>query len=74
MSIASVAVGDFGKSIFSRFDNKTVLVIGAGEMAEETLTYLQSEARAKLWLPIAIETALNVWQPNFRVKPWITHP
>jgi len=43
VSIASVAVGDFGKSIFSRFDNKTVLVIGAGEMAEETLTYLQSE-------------------------------
>lgn len=43
VSIASVAVGDFGKSIFSRFDNKTVLVIGAGEMAEETLTYLKSE-------------------------------
>lgn len=43
VSIASVAVGDFGKSIFSRFDNKTVVVIGAGEMAEETLTYLQSE-------------------------------
>jgi glutamyl-tRNA reductase len=43
VSIASVAVGDFGKSIFSRFDNKTVLVIGAGEMAEETLTYLRSE-------------------------------
>lgn len=43
VSVASVAVGDFGRSIFSRFDNKTVLVIGAGEMAEETLTYLQSE-------------------------------
>jgi glutamyl-tRNA reductase len=43
VSIASVAVGDFGKSIFNRFDNRTVLVIGAGEMAEETLTYLQSE-------------------------------
>lgn len=43
VSIASVAVGDFGKNIFSRFDNKTVLVIGAGEMAEETLTYLRSE-------------------------------
>ena len=31
VSIASVAVGDFGRSIFNRFDNKTVLVIGAGE-------------------------------------------
>ena len=48
VSIASVAVGDFGKSIFSRFDNKTVLVIGAGEMAEETLTYLQSEGASKI--------------------------
>jgi len=43
VSIASVAVGDFGKSIFSRFDDKSVLVIGAGEMAEETLRYLKDE-------------------------------
>lgn len=43
VSIASVAVGDFGRTIFSRFDNKTVLVIGAGEMAEETLRYLKEE-------------------------------
>ncbi len=43
VSIASVAVGEFGKRIFNRFDDKRVLVIGAGEMAEETLRYLQSE-------------------------------
>ncbi|MCP4171818.1 MAG: glutamyl-tRNA reductase [Fuerstiella sp.] len=43
VSIASVAVGDFGRSIFNRFDNKVVLVIGAGEMAEETLRYLKDE-------------------------------
>ncbi|MFN8706592.1 MAG: glutamyl-tRNA reductase [Planctomyces sp.] len=43
VSIASVAVGEFGRSIFSRFDNKVVLIIGAGEMAEETLQYLRSE-------------------------------
>lgn len=43
VSIASVAVGDFGKSIFDRFDDKLVLVIGAGEMAEETLRYLKEE-------------------------------
>lgn len=40
VSIASVAVGDFGSSIFDSFEDKTVLVIGAGEMAEETLRYL----------------------------------
>ena len=43
ISIASVAVGDFGKSIFERFSDKTVLIIGAGEMAEETLIYLKEE-------------------------------
>ncbi|MEZ6062696.1 MAG: glutamyl-tRNA reductase [Planctomycetaceae bacterium] len=43
VSIASVAVGDFARSIFNRFDNKTVLVIGAGEMASETLRYLKDE-------------------------------
>lgn len=43
VSIASVAVGDFGKRIFDRFDDKVVLIIGAGEMAEETLQYLKDE-------------------------------
>ena len=43
VSVASVAVGEFGKSIFDRFSDKTVLVIGAGEMAEETLEYLKHE-------------------------------
>jgi glutamyl-tRNA reductase len=43
VSVASVAVGDFGRSIFERFDDKMVLVIGAGEMAEETLRYLKEE-------------------------------
>lgn len=48
VSIASVAVGDFGKGIFDHFDDKTVLVIGAGEMAEETLRYLQNEGVGKI--------------------------
>ena len=43
VSIASVAVGEFARGIFDRFDDKTVLVIGAGEMAEETLQYLQDD-------------------------------
>jgi|HubBroStandDraft_2_1064218.scaffolds.fasta_scaffold91162_1 glutamyl-tRNA reductase len=43
VSVASVAVGEFGKSIFDRFADKTVVVIGAGEMAEETLRYLKDE-------------------------------
>lgn len=43
VSIPSVAIGDFARQIFERFSDKRVLVIGAGEMAEETLRYLQDE-------------------------------
>jgi glutamyl-tRNA reductase len=43
VSIPSVAVGDFASQIFERFDDKKILVIGAGEMGEETLRYLQTE-------------------------------
>jgi len=43
VSIPSIAVGDFAAQIFERFDDKHVLVIGAGEMGEETLRYLQNE-------------------------------
>lgn len=40
VSIPSVAIADFAGDIFERFDDKRVLVIGAGEMADETLRYL----------------------------------
>lgn len=43
VSIPSVAVADFAKNIFETFHDKKVLVIGAGDMAEETLVYLQAE-------------------------------
>lgn len=43
VSVPSVAVADFARQIFERFDDKRVLVAGAGEMAEETLRYLMDE-------------------------------
>jgi glutamyl-tRNA reductase len=43
VSIPSVAVADYAKVVFERFDDKHVLVIGAGEMGEETLRYLVEE-------------------------------
>lgn len=46
VSIPSVAIADFASRIFERFDDKRVLVIGAGKMAQETLHYL-SHAGAK---------------------------
>jgi glutamyl-tRNA reductase len=43
VSIPSVAVADFAQQIFERFDDKHTVVVGAGEMAEETLRYLQGQ-------------------------------
>ena len=48
ISIPSVAVADFAKQVFERFDDKRVLVIGAGEMGEETLRYLVDEGARKI--------------------------
>lgn len=50
VSIASVAVGEFGKGIFDRFDDKRVLIIGAGQMAEETLRYLRDEGAKEIFV------------------------
>ena len=49
-SIPSVAVGEFAKGFFERFDDKRVLVIGAGEMAEETIRYLRDEGANDIWI------------------------
>jgi glutamyl-tRNA reductase len=43
VSIPSVAVADYAKGLFESFDDKRVLLIGAGEMGHETLTYLIDE-------------------------------
>ena len=40
VSIPSVAISDFAGRIFERLDDKRVLIVGAGEMADETLRYL----------------------------------
>ena len=41
LSIPSVAVADFASGVFERFDDKRVLLVGAGKMAHETLRYLR---------------------------------
>lgn len=40
VSVPSVAVNELTGEIFERLDNKRILILGAGEMAEETMTYL----------------------------------
>ncbi len=43
VSVPSVAIGVLAKQIFERLDNKNILIIGAGEMAQETLNYVVAE-------------------------------
>ncbi len=49
VSVGSVAV-DFAKRIFESFQDKTVLAIGAGDMAKLALRHLQALSPEKLWL------------------------
>jgi len=48
VSIPSVAVADFVKQVFERFDDKETLILGAGAMAEETLHYLRDEGARRV--------------------------
>lgn len=48
VSIPSVAIADFAGRIFERFDDKRVLVVGAGEMADETLRYLTGKGARRI--------------------------
>jgi len=72
VSVASVAVGDFGKSIFERFEDKTVLVIGAGEMAEETLRYLKEAGARKIIVVNRSTERAEMLAMNWggEVSPW----
>lgn len=72
VSIPSMAVGDFAAAIFERFDDKKVLVIGAGEMAEETLLYLQDQGAHDVTVinrsPERARELAERWQG--RAEPW----
>ncbi|MCA9258729.1 MAG: glutamyl-tRNA reductase, partial [Planctomycetales bacterium] len=50
VSIPSVAISDFASRVFERFDDKHVLVIGAGEMAAETLRYLRDAGAQRIFV------------------------
>ena len=40
ISIPSIAVSDFARQVFERFEDKNILVFGAGDMGKDTLQYL----------------------------------
>lgn len=50
VSIPSVAIGEFAKQVLERFDDKSILVIGAGEMSRESIRYLASEGAQRIYI------------------------
>jgi glutamyl-tRNA reductase len=67
-----VAVADFAQQIFERFDDKQTLVIGAGEMADETLRYLCDAGARQITVVNRhfdrAEQLARQW--NGRARPW----
>ena len=72
VSIPSVAVGDFAHAIFETFSDKRVLVLGAGEMAEETLVYLRDEGARDITVINRHRERAEALATQFggRVEPW----
>jgi glutamyl-tRNA reductase len=72
VSIPSVAIADFARQVFERFDDKLTLVIGAGEMAEETLQYLRDLGVTNITIiNRTLQTAAALAQRHAgRVRPW----
>jgi glutamyl-tRNA reductase len=69
ISIPAVAVSDFATQIFQRFDDKNILLIGAGEMAEETLQYLRSEGAQEVTI---VNRSLE--RSNMLAEKWQCRP
>ena len=65
LSIPSVAVADFARGVFERFEDKRVLVIGAGKMAAETLRYLRDSGAHDIVL--VNRTSVRAEQLAFRL-------
>jgi len=72
VSIPSLAVADFAKQIFEQFDDKHILLIGAGEMAEETLLFLKDEGATNVTVinrnPQRATELATKW--GGRARPW----
>ncbi len=67
ISVPSVAISEIATEFFERLDDKSILIIGTGEMGEETLRYLHAaEARQVKLANRSIERARQL-------KETITH-
>ena len=72
VSIPSVAIAEIAREFFEYIDDKRILVIGAGEMATETLQYLKEAGARKFYVlnrdPARGQTLAAQW--NGKYVPW----
>ncbi len=68
VSIPSIAVAEFAMQVFERFDDKRVLVAGAGEMAEETLQHLVDHGARQITI-----TNRNAERAQALAERWDAH-
>ena len=72
VSVPSIAINVLAKQIFERLDNKNILVLGAGEMAEETLTYLKAAGASRITVLNRTENRAVALAEKFggQTAPW----
>lgn len=72
VSVPSIAIGVLAKQIFERLNNKKILIVGAGEMAEETLNYVVSEGGKDICIINRTESKAVALAEKFngQVRPW----
>ena len=72
LSIPSIAVADFASGVFERFDDKRVLLIGAGKMAAETLRYLRDAGAQNIRIINRSMERAHSLHNGLKLKPAIT--
>ncbi len=74
ISVPSVAVSEIAADFFERFDDKRVLLIGAGEMGTETLRYLVDAGAKSIRIVNRNQEKAQSLATQFgaEVKPWET--
>jgi glutamyl-tRNA reductase len=72
ISVPSVAVSEIATEFFERFDDKRILLIGAGDMGTETLKYLTDAGAKQIQIVNRNQERANELAKPFQAKvsPW----
>ncbi|MBX3420998.1 MAG: glutamyl-tRNA reductase [Pirellulaceae bacterium] len=72
ISVPSVAVSEIATEFFESFDDKKILLIGAGDMGVETVRYLQDAGARQMWIVNRSFTKAQELAEQFslQAEPW----